>query len=133
MANNLIIIIIIISSSSSRSSSSRRRSKSSSSSSSGMSFSFMSFIYNALKVVFWKGFMSEPNQFVSELFIWMKMDLALNNLQRLICHKPQTTNNQSAFIIWLLFEGIPGGGAHRCPDQAPFPVAVLCPLCKDLE
>ena len=30
--------------------------------------------------------------FEIELFIFMKMDLALNNLQRLICHKPKETN-----------------------------------------
>ena len=30
--------------------------------------------------------------FEKELIIWMKMDLALNNLQGLICHKTQTTN-----------------------------------------
>ena len=30
--------------------------------------------------------------FEIELIIFIKMDLALNNLQRLICHKTQTTN-----------------------------------------
>ena len=30
------------------------------------------------------------NLFEIELFICIKMDLALNNLQRLICHKTQT-------------------------------------------
>ena len=35
-----------------------------------------------------------------ELTICMKMDLALNNLQRLICHKTQTNQptNQAALI-----------------------------------
>ena len=31
--------------------------------------------------------------------IFIKMDLALNNLQRLICHKTQTTNQQIYFYI----------------------------------
>ena len=30
--------------------------------------------------------------FKIELFICIKMDLALDNLKRLICHKTQTTN-----------------------------------------
>ena len=30
--------------------------------------------------------------FEIELIIYIKMDLALNNLQRLICHKTQPTN-----------------------------------------
>ena len=34
------------------------------------------------------------NFFVIELFICIKMDLALNNLQRLICHKTQANNKQ---------------------------------------
>ena len=29
-----------------------------------------------------------------ELIIYIKMDLALNNLQRLICHKTQPTDQQ---------------------------------------
>ena len=43
--------------------------------------------------------------FEIELIICIKMDLALNNLQRLICHKTQTTNqpekntNQEELII----------------------------------
>ena len=32
------------------------------------------------------------NSFETELIICMKIDLALNNLQGLICHKTQTTN-----------------------------------------
>ena len=32
--------------------------------------------------------------FEIELIISIKMDLELNNLQRLICHKTQTTNQQ---------------------------------------
>ncbi len=35
--------------------------------------------------------------FEIEPFIWIKMDLALNNPQRLICHKIQT-NKQHWFI-----------------------------------
>ena len=34
-----------------------------------------------------------------ELIICMKMDLALNNLQRLICHKTQITNQQLRYYI----------------------------------
>ena len=34
--------------------------------------------------------------FEIELIIYIKMDLALNNLQRLICHKTQPTN----FVLW---------------------------------
>ena len=32
--------------------------------------------------------------FEIELIIYIKMDFALNNLQRLICHKTQPTNQQ---------------------------------------
>ena len=32
--------------------------------------------------------------FVIELFIHIKMDLVLNNLQRLICHKTQTNKQE---------------------------------------
>ena len=31
------------------------------------------------------------------------MDLALNNLQRLICHKTQQTKPITSFIVYLLF------------------------------
>ena len=31
--------------------------------------------------------------YIIELIIWIKMDLALNNLQKLKCHKTQTTNH----------------------------------------
>ena len=35
------------------------------------------------------------------------MDLALNNLQRLICHKTQPTNQPASFVGWLVdFYGI---------------------------
>ena len=34
-----------------------------------------------------------------ELFICIKMDLALNNLQRLICHKAKQTNKHSAEAV----------------------------------
>ena len=37
--------------------------------------------------------------FEIELFISIKMDLALNNLQRLICHKTQT-NKQNIVSIY---------------------------------
>ena len=35
------------------------------------------------------------NYLKKELFICIKMDLALNNLQRLICHKPKQINTQN--------------------------------------
>ena len=35
------------------------------------------------------------NFFKIEQIIYIKMDLALNNLQRLICHKTQQTNKQN--------------------------------------
>ena len=34
------------------------------------------------------------------------MDLAINNLQRLICHKTQTINNQSRYPTFLMEEGL---------------------------
>ena len=59
-----------------------------------------------------------------EQIIYIKMDLALNNLQRLICHKThQTKPNQTeaSFSIfskgkrWVYFSGVfvgGGGGLH---------------------
>ena len=41
------------------------------------------------------------NLFEIELIICIKMDLDLNNLQRLICHKTQTTNKQPNTYIHL--------------------------------
>ena len=46
--------------------------------------------------------------FEIELIIYIKMDLALYNLQRLICHKPQPTNQPSSVtqnepINWILY------------------------------
>ena len=37
----------------------------------------------------------------AELIICLNMDLALNNLQRLICHKTQPTNNYMVYIHFL--------------------------------
>ena len=34
--------------------------------------------------------------------VFIKMDLALNNLQRLICHKTQTTNQLFSFVLLIL-------------------------------
>ena len=39
--------------------------------------------------------------FEIQLIICLKMDLALNNLQRLICHKTQTTNQLTRLVVWL--------------------------------
>ena len=39
--------------------------------------------------------------FETELIICIKMDLALDNLQRLICHKTQPTN-KNLTLVWLL-------------------------------
>ena len=36
--------------------------------------------------------------FEIELFICIKMDLALNNLQELICQKPNPTQTKSTFL-----------------------------------
>ena len=36
--------------------------------------------------------------FEIELIICIKMDLALNNLQRLICHKTQTSNQPTLLL-----------------------------------
>ena len=44
--------------------------------------------------------------FEIELFIHIKMDLALNNLQRLICHKTQPTNQSSLPPPILLFDAL---------------------------
>ena len=41
--------------------------------------------------------------FEIELTIYIKMDLALNNLQRLICHKP----NQPTLFIFILLLLLP--------------------------
>ena len=41
--------------------------------------------------------------FEIELIICIKMDLALNNLKRLICYKTQTTNQPNQFIMWFLY------------------------------
>ena len=38
-----------------------------------------------------------------ELIIYIKMDLVLNNLQRLICHKTQTTNQHKESIYSFIF------------------------------
>ena len=38
----------------------------------------------------------------NRLFICIKMDLALNNLQRLICHKTQTNKQTLNKSIWLI-------------------------------
>ena len=38
--------------------------------------------------------------FEIELFICIKMDLVLNNLQRLICHKTLTTNERKILLCW---------------------------------
>ena len=42
--------------------------------------------------------------FEIELFICIKMDLALNNLQWLICHKikPNETDKQASLYIYIL-------------------------------
>ena len=42
--------------------------------------------------------------FEIELFICIKMELALNNLQRLICHKTQTKNRIRFIILNFLSE-----------------------------
>ena len=44
--------------------------------------------------------------FEIELFIYINMYLALNNLQKLICHKTQT-NNIKYFEIHCIFECYP--------------------------
>ena len=36
-----------------------------------------------------------------ELTIWIKMDVALNNLERLICHKTQPTNQATSGIRFV--------------------------------
>ena len=40
-------------------------------------------------------YLCETELFEIELIFCLKIDLALNNLQRLICHKPKQRNNQS--------------------------------------
>ena len=40
----------------------------------------------------------ETELFEIELIICIKLELALNNLRKLICHKPQTTNQLILFI-----------------------------------
>ena len=42
----------------------------------------------------------------AELVICIKMDLALNNLQRLICHKTQPTNENTKWFQVLLILNI---------------------------
>ncbi len=42
--------------------------------------------------------------FEIELIICIKIDLALNNLQRLICHKNQPTNQPSCTCAWFTLQ-----------------------------
>ena len=43
-------------------------------------------------------FLNAELNFLKELIICLKMDLALNNLQRLICHKNNQPTNQPTFV-----------------------------------
>ena len=61
------------------------------------------------------------NNYMLNWIIYIKMDLALNNLQRLICHKTQQTNkpNQGWSLTNWLFSVISrshvaSGGLHLC-------------------
>ena len=49
--------------------------------------------------------------FEIELFICIKIDLALNNLQMWICHKPQTNNNN--LIVLMCMNHITNGHLHK--------------------
>ena len=44
--------------------------------------------------------------FEIELIIYIKMDWALNNLQRFICHKAQPTNTKFFSVIYLRIKSI---------------------------
>ena len=50
----------------------------------------------------WKCALMQTKLFEIELIICINMDLALNNLQRLICHKTQT-NKQTTNMLYMLY------------------------------
>ena len=53
------------------------------------------------------------------------MDLALNSLQVLMCHKTQTTNNQPTYFSCCLFEDISLFGAMKRYSVFPKAPALL--------
>ncbi len=70
--------------------------------------------------------------FEIELIIHIKMDLVLNNLQRLICHKTQPTNHRLVqcgkleFMLQAMELGEPELEKGPRVSHSPRPLLVLC-------
>ena len=58
------------------------------------------FLIIQLCIYIWLSYLCQTELFEMELIMCIKMDLALNNLQRLICYKTQTTNQPNKITIF---------------------------------